>query len=205
MSRTSNFNKKDIIAAALEIVRNEGEEALTARSLSKAIGCSTSPLFTVYGNLEEIRKDVREAAQAEFNEYVKDALNYVPAFKEFGLRQFRFAKNNPNLFKMLFLSKEALSKTLNEVAMECLHEMRDEYHFTDEQMTLLFDQVWSFACGLAMLTISGAEEHSEEQASEMLSRQFVSTLMFIKSGAKSVNITPRLREEGESSAFPLPE
>ena len=59
MARISAYSKQTIISTALDIVREKGENALTARNLGSARGCATSPLFTVCGSFEEIRKEVR--------------------------------------------------------------------------------------------------------------------------------------------------
>jgi len=204
MPKTSNYKKEDIIRTALEIVRTEGPDALTARSLSKAVGCSTSPLFTVCGNLEAIREDVRKAAEKEVENYVKDAINYIPAFKEYGMRLIRYAMNEPNLFKLVFLSENSSKDALNPVAMECLSVMKVAYDLTDDEVATLLEQVWTYACGMSMLILSGARRIDEEEVSNRLSRQFASTIMFIKSGVNADKITPRLRKEGEGSTIDIP-
>lgn len=205
MSKISAYKKEDIVAAALELVRNGGEDALTARALGAAMGCSTSPLFTVCGSLEQIFGDVRQAAIDEFVAYVKDATNYIPAFKEYGLRLVNFAKTEPNLFKLVFMNTDAASERLNPIALECLGGMKGTFGLEENQVMILFDQMWTFACGLAMLEISGAENHTEQQISDMLSRAFAGTMMMLKSGMQVDNMTPRLRKEGEGSALALPE
>ena len=105
MPRTAFFSKEIIVEKALELVRSQGSEALSARNLSKALNCSISPLFTVFENMEEIRLAVKKAASDLFEEYVEDVTSYNPAFKEFGMRLVRFAKEDQNLFYMLFMER----------------------------------------------------------------------------------------------------
>ena len=64
MPRAAFFTKETITAAGLEIVRAEGEDSLTARALSKALHCSSSPIFTVYEGMDKIKEDVRTAGQS---------------------------------------------------------------------------------------------------------------------------------------------
>ena len=92
MPRVSSYSKEDIVAAGLKLVRRNGESALTARNLAQELGCSTSPIFTAFDNIEEIKLAVRKAASAAFLEYEEGALDFVPAFKEYGMRLVRFAK-----------------------------------------------------------------------------------------------------------------
>lgn len=190
MSKTSQYTKEEITATALELVRVHGHESLTARALSKAVGCSTSPLFTVFRNIDAIRDSVRIAAAREFEEYVSDAINYEPPFKEYGLRLIRYAMNEPNLFRLIFLTDSPVKESVNPFALECMEEVKQQFGLKDEQRDMLLQQVWIYACGMAMLILSGAEKYSEEEISGMLSRQFASTMMLIQSDYRAENITP---------------
>ena len=42
------------------LVREQGFEALTARNLSKRIGCSTQPILYHFADMKELRKVMRE-------------------------------------------------------------------------------------------------------------------------------------------------
>lgn len=203
MARTSAYSKDTIISTALDIVRKKGEDALTARNLGAELGCSTSPLFTVCGSFEEIRKEVHHAAAVVFEQYVHGAIDYNPAFKEYGLRLVRFSQTEPHLFKILFLSPEKSEAELNSVVDKCSQEMMKEYELSEEQVNMLTKLVWTFTCGLSMLVVSGAEKYSDEEVSQLLSYQFQAILSLIKSGAKVTNIIPHLRTEGEGSALAL--
>ena len=39
------FQKEEILTAALKLVREKGEKALTARALAAELGCSVKPIF----------------------------------------------------------------------------------------------------------------------------------------------------------------
>ena len=90
MARPSIYTKEAVLKAAIEVVRRDGEEALTARNIGKELGSSSRPLFTLYDNMESLHADVRKEAVRIYNEYVSDCLDYVPAFKEYGLRLVHF-------------------------------------------------------------------------------------------------------------------
>ena len=193
MPRVSSYSKEDIVAAGLKLVRRNGESALTARNLAQELGCSTSPIFTAFDNIEEIKLAVRKAASAAFLEYEEGALDFVPAFKEYGMRLVRFAKEEQNLFKMLFLNPEAAQDGLDAQASACVDAFVNDYCLTEEQAMILFNQTWTFSCGLALLNASGAEALSDQEISDQLSRQFISVLSFLKSGKEIGTITPRKR------------
>lgn len=197
------FTKEEIAAKALQIVRENGVEALSARSLGAALGCSSRPIFTVFRSMEEVEAEVRTAARKMFAAYVDDVTDYMPAFKEFGMRLVRFACEEKNLFHYLFLHKEAVSEGIHPKAVECLESICTDYGISKEQAEKLFLQMWIYTCGLALMCNKEKEAYTEQVVSELISMQFVSTLTFIRSGRQLPDITPHLRREGEKRTLDI--
>ena len=203
MPRSAFFSKETIAAAGLEVIRRQGVEALTARSLSKQLGCSLSPIFTVFKDMDEIHIAVRQAAAALFDDYVKDLIDYQPAFKEYGMRLIRFAKQERNIFQLFFERGNSLLENAPATALNCLDEIKESYQLTDEQVLILYRQLWAFTCGIAVLATQSPDDYPEELISEMISTQFISTLSFLKSGRSVKNVTPHLKVEGEKTIIDL--
>lgn len=181
MGRASIFSRETIIAAGLLLVRKQGECALTARALGKMMGCSTSPLFTACGSFEEIRVEVKKAAIKEFCEYVKDSINYVPALKEFGLRFVKFAIYEPNLYKLIFLTPGTDTGFAHPDVSKYIESIKATYGISDAQVEILFEQFWTYVCGLTALSITGAASLTEDEISDRLSRQFNSSVQYLQS------------------------
>lgn len=200
MPRSAFFSKETIAEAGLEIVRNQGFEALTARALSKQLNCSLSPIFTVFDDMEQIRNAVRDEAFRLFSDYVRDVIDYTPAFKEYGMRLIRFAKNEQNIFHMLFLQKGTRYGGIPEAAVECLKGIKEDYELDDDQVAVLFRQMWTFTCGITVLATQAPDDYPEDVTSEMISTQFISTLSLLKSGQKVKNIKPHFRTEEGTGA-----
>ena len=203
MPRSAFFSKKTIAAAGLEIVRKHGINALTARALSQQLGCSLSPIFTVFKDMDEIHTAVRKAAADMFADYVKDVLDYQPGFKEYGMRLIRFAKQEQNVFQLFLKRGNSLMENAPEMALKCLDEIKVLYQLTDNMVLILYRQLWAFTCGVAVLAMRSPDEYPEEMISEMISTQFISTLSFLKSGKTVVNVTPHLKIEGEKAVISL--
>ena len=203
MPRSAFFSKETIAAAGLEIIRRQGVDALTARALGKQLGSSLSPIFTVFKDMDEIQIAVRQAAAALFADYVKDVLDFQPAFKEYGMRLIRFAKREQNVFQLFLERGNSLLDNAPVMALNCLDEIKESYQLTDEQVLILYRQLWAFTCGIAVLATQSPEDYPEELISGMISTQFLSTLSFLKSGRPLVNVTPHLKVEGEKTAVDL--
>lgn len=46
------FTREEIVAAALQVVRTRGLEALTTREIAAELGTSTRPIFTYFESME---------------------------------------------------------------------------------------------------------------------------------------------------------
>lgn len=195
MARPTTFTRKDVLEAAISIIRRDGEEALSARSIGNELGCSSSPLFTLYDNMDSLLSDVRKEAGRVFAEYVDECLNYVPAFKEYGLRMVHLAKEEKNLFKVIFFSPETTFENFGHSINVCRDAFISQYGITEEQSLTLMRSMQTFTMGLAVLCQSGAVRYSDEEIGDVLSAQFFSVLSFLKSGKDIRGLSPRKRDE----------
>lgn len=192
MPRKSSFTREQIASRALHLIRDKGAEHLSARSLGAALGCSSSPIFTLYSGMDEVLGEVRKMANKVFNDYVNDVMDYQPAFKEFSIRLMRFARKETNLFYFLFMQKHpAAKKDLHPMALACLQDLKEGFGFNDQQVDFVCQQMWAFTCGLTVLSVKQPTQYSEELVSEMLSRQFSATIDIVKSGKKVPVVVPK--------------
>lgn len=190
MAKRTRYTRESIINTSIEIIRSEGADALSARSICKRLGCSVAPIFWVFKNMDELLGEVRKTAQKLFNDYVADSVNYVPAFKEFGLRLIRFSREEPNLFHFIFLEKASEDSFATDIVSATLKMNEPHFDITPEQSGIIFKHVWPFACGLALLSNKNPELYSEETVSMMLSTQYQALLMMVKSGREVENVKP---------------
>ena len=194
MPRQPRFSKDDIVAAGLKIVRSSGFEAISARALGKELGTSSSPMFTMFKDMNEVMEAIRAAAEKTFTTRMKGVTDYFPAFKEFGLRLVAFAKEDSNVFQMLFLGKDARPEIAESIARECLGAVEQGYGLTSEQSEMLFRQMWPVACGIAALCVRHPEDFPEEEVSKTLSYHFSGIISIIKSGKEVEDVKPQLKK-----------
>lgn len=191
MPRKARFSREDIIAAGLRIVKERGYEAVSARALGKELGTSSSPMFTMFKDMNEIQEGIWAAAERLFYEHMEGVTEYFPAFKEFGLRLVSFAKEEPNLFQMLFMGKDQRPEIAEKIARQCLDPVEHGYGLTKAQAGLLFRQMWPVACGIAAICVRHPEDFTEESTGETLSYHFTGIMSVLKSGMEVENIKPQ--------------
>lgn len=183
------FTKEEIAQTALNIVKENGVSALTARELGKRLNSSASPIFTVFENMNEVKLAAREIAMREFEEYSSDFCHYSPAFKRFGMQMISYAVNKPELFKLLFMQEhtenqnfEQLRKELGGMVDVLTEMIKNEHGISKAEADVLFNNIWIYAYGICALCVNGVCSFSDEEMSKNLSRVFASLLMLIKSG-----------------------
>ena len=183
------FTKEEIVAAALELVSEKGIEALTARELGARLGSSARPIFTAFNSMEEVQEEVRTAALKRFESYAEKAVNYTPVFKQVGMQMILFAKEEPMLYQLGFMTNnhnvqsfDDIYDRLGHVAYQCLDVIQRDYGLTEQEAKTLFEHVWIHTFGIGALCATGMCDFSEEQIIEMLGHDFVAMLVHIKSG-----------------------
>lgn len=55
MPAVRKVSKEQIIDAAVEVLRDDGFSAITARSVAKKLGCSTQPIYFSFKNMDELK------------------------------------------------------------------------------------------------------------------------------------------------------
>lgn len=63
MPRDFLFTKEEVVKAALDLTREKGFAAVSARSLGEKLGTSSRPVFSHFGNMEEVRQAIIEAGK----------------------------------------------------------------------------------------------------------------------------------------------
>ena len=97
--------KEDIVKTAIELVRKDGEGGINARAIAATLNCSTQPIFSNFSTMEELQRATVEAAYEIYLGFLKKEAESgrYPRYKSFGMAYIRFAKEEKELFKLLFM------------------------------------------------------------------------------------------------------
>ena len=179
------FSKEEIIDAALDIVSRDGVAALTARELGEKLGCSSSPIFTVFKSMDEVMQAIRVEAMRRYDKYVSRARDYYPSFKAIGILMLRYAKEQPKLFQLLFMAENSQARrfedvfdSLGETAKLCIEFVMNDYGLTAEKARFLFQYVWTFTYGVSAMSATGMCDFSEDELISMLGNEFMAVMSF---------------------------
>ncbi|MBR5905045.1 MAG: TetR/AcrR family transcriptional regulator [Bacteroidales bacterium] len=189
MARPISITKDKILAAALDIVRKGGPDALTARSLSADLGCGANALFSSFGSIQGIRDAVKAEARRLYQLRVSAGFSLNPPFKGFGMAFLWFAVDEPQLFSLIMDASTPTNSfkdyidTFVGFKEECLAAIGDSFGLQDSEAEQFYYQMILIALGLAQTCTLGGSTLSIPQASEMLGKSARAFLMVIRAGA----------------------
>lgn len=175
MPPKSKFTREQIIETAFQMVREEGLDCLKARDLARKLGTSTAPIFTAFNSVEEIRDEVVKKANALYGEYIKEGLKQTPAFKGVGMKYIEFAKDEPELFKILGINKKFKDNFLpayDDNSPEVLNVLENKYGMSNETAKKLYNHMSVYAFGFASLYAQRIYLFTMEDISRMLSEVY---------------------------------
>lgn len=178
MPPKAKITKEDIIAASVDIVRENGADALNARSIAKKLNCSTQPIFSNFKSMEELRYDVLQYSVEVFRRCQKDAVKSeeYQAYKAAGMGYIKFAKEERELYKLLFMRDRRDEVFENPVNLDfdnaALMVMERTGLSRDEAM-LFHLEMWVFIHGIATILATSYLELDYDTISRMLTDQFV--------------------------------
>ena len=171
------YTKEEIVAAAFELTREKGIDAVVAREVGKRLDTSSSPIFTIWNSMDELRAEVRELAKEKYIQYMDGIFDYTPSFKEFGMRCVRFAADEPNLFRLLFLTKQEehspytrFKQDFEGIFTSLMAEIENQFNLSNSQADELLSQMIIFANGIAAYMITDANSFSKESVSYRISQ-----------------------------------
>lgn len=149
------ITKEKIVETALNMVRIGGEQAINARTLANILNCSTQPIFSNFATMEALRHCVALQANTLFEEYMEQEISSgkYPYYKAHGMAYIRFAKEERELFKLLFMcdrsgepisEDDALVNKMNRI-------VHDNTGLNDPETKLFHLEMWAIVHGIATM------------------------------------------------------
>ena len=177
------FAKEEIIQASLDIVRSEGIDAVTARALGAKLGTSPKPIFTFFDSMDDLMQATILAAKDLYTSYALQGLHSDPPFMGVGVQYLRFAREEPKLFQLLFMSEMpekldpfAALQAYDDRFGEVVGIIQDGYQVDAEAAAKLYRHLWIYTHGIATLLVTKVCNFTDEEIGQMVTEIFVSLM-----------------------------
>ena len=179
MPPKAKFTRSDITKRTVEMVRQHGAEVISARNIALALGTSTAPIFTAFESIDELIRAAKEYTLAIYKErYLSLALSSDMPFKAAGMKYVQFAKEEPELFKFIFMSGGDDLPTTHYLpsgdptSTSVLDAFVGSYDIDAERAKQIYNHMSVYTYGLAVLFAEKNCIFTMEDVDRMLSELF---------------------------------
>ena len=192
MARPVSFTKERIIQAAIELIRHNGPESVSARNLTAALGSGTSPIFSSFGSMEGLMSAVLTEVRRQFHHRLETGFSLNPPFKGFGLAFVWFAMDEPQLYKLIMSNPRQATSFEDYIdehvgfKEECLAAIGKSIGLQGHDAEMIYYQLFLVAMGLAQSCVEGGAQLNLGQVSEIFGKNVRAFLMVIRAGADPV-------------------
>ena len=166
------ITKNEIVETAFNLLRKNGESAINARSVANALECSTQPVFSNFKTMDKLREEVIKVAYESYLGFIKREVDNekYPRYKAFGMAYIRFAKEESELFKLLFMrDRRSEDTTLSTTDFEQSVQMiMNANGVTYEKAKLIHTEIWIFVHGIATILVTSFLNIEWDDVSDMV-------------------------------------
>lgn len=179
------ITREMILQAAFAIAREAGIGAVNARSVSARLGCSTQPVLYCFAGMEELRREVYRMADEMHSQYLMRLAPEQDPMIGLGLNYIRFAREERELFRLLFQSDGFGGRGIGELMdMEelapVLRILAQEAGLSMEQSRRAFLMLLMLVHGWASMLANNTMEYDEEQIVPTLEMAFMGMVGMMK-------------------------
>ena len=169
--------KQDIINKAIEMVRRDGIECINARDLAAELGCSTQPIFSNFESMEDLHANIVCEAEKIYIEFTKKEMSSAeyPVYKASGMAYIKFAKEEKQLFRFLFMRDRQGEKHSDdsEFTNEIFGIVQDSTGLDIDKAKLFHLEMWTCVHGLATMIATGYLDLDMELISRITSDSYL--------------------------------
>ena len=158
MPPKQRITREMILERAFDMFCREGMEVVNARSVAKALGCSTQPIFSYYTGMQDLRTALDLKAQDLFTAEVLEIEKGESWFMDLCEAFVRFACKYPHIYRHLYQSacedKERLS-TLCPLGAPITAHICEKACISEDSAKAAFNRMLVYCVGLASVSIIG--------------------------------------------------
>ncbi|MGN0776696.1 MAG: hypothetical protein ACI4MM_08485 [Candidatus Ventricola sp.] len=160
----------------------EGMDVVNARSVAKALNCSTQPIFSYFSGMQDLKTTLEEKAREQFEAALNVKNQSGDPLVETGCAYTRFAAEQPHLFAHLLMTRQddALYPFDGEERREEMLRREEEVlGLTREQTETLYKHMSIYIHGLAVVCAVQQADYTPEEMAGMIRKTEEMTLKAI--------------------------
>ncbi|MBE5787796.1 MAG: TetR/AcrR family transcriptional regulator [Clostridiales bacterium] len=176
MPPTARITKQAILSAGIALIREQGPDALNARTLAARLNCSTQPIFSNFPSMDALRLSLVAQAEALYQACIEAeiAQHRYPPYKASGMAYIRFAQEEPQLFRLLYMRDRSREEEgiKDHLTPQMIGMVQENTALDAANAGLFHLEMWAFVHGLAVLCATNFCPIDEESLSHMITDVF---------------------------------
>jgi len=163
MPPKQRITREMILDRAFEMFCSEGMEAVNARSVAKALACSTQPIFSYYTGMQDLRSALDLRAQDLFIKEVLEVKTSDTWFIDLCEAFVRFACEHPHVYRHLYESvREDRQRlvALYPLSKQLIEHVSQKESISEETAGMVLARMLVYCAGLCTVTIIGLSNPS---------------------------------------------
>lgn len=185
MPAKKQITKEKILSAAVDILRKDGMDAINARRLATELGCSTQPIYLVFSGIDELKQEVEVEIRKVYEAYLRreEESGTNRPYKAYGMGYIRFAKEEREMFRYLFMRKRTDNKSGDnddQTMSFVLPAAMESTGLNQQQAQQFHGQLWIHVHGIATMLATEYYDWDMKQISAIISECYLALLHYYK-------------------------
>ncbi len=159
------FTKEQIIETAFAIFKEEGIGSLSVRKLAASLNSSTAPVYTSFGNIDDIKSALLEKALNLLLSYTEKEYTQ-DTFLNIGVGMLEFARDYKKIYRTLFIESNDYQYIFQEFNRKNLIQMKKQknlFLFEEDELKTMLDKLGTYTHGLASFLCAGMLENESQE------------------------------------------
>jgi AcrR family transcriptional regulator len=173
-----------LIEAAARILAEHGRDALTIRRLASDVGTSTMAIYTHFGSMDELMREVKKEGFARLTSYTREVRKTADPVADVAALGWAYCFNalaNPHLYRAMFMESDddlevaAAGLAAYEPLVSAVQRCIEAGRFKERDPWSPAMQLWVMTHGAVTLHLAGMFDHETglEQFSAMGTTAFI--------------------------------
>lgn len=147
------------------------------RALAAELGCSVKPIFGLFRSMEEVQQEVLAAANELYQGAIQAGMisGKYPPYKASGMAYIGFAREERELFKLLFMrdrSGERIEEDRESIRL-LLELLQRNLGVSEDDAYLFHLEMWVYVHGIATMIATSYLDWDDEFVSRVLTDAYV--------------------------------
>ena len=173
MPPKQRITREMILETSFAMFCRDGMEVVNARSVAKALNCSTQPIFSYFAGMDDLKTALETKARELFEASIAAAIESERPLYNGSMAYLQFAMRQPILFRQMFLIKrdrcpDNLTAINNALKAKVVIPLSEKTGVDAGQVEERCVKLWVFTHGVASLAAMGLLDMSEETVVGML-------------------------------------